>query len=94
MAPGALCYHEMSVSRKGTLPSLGSDTVDLDRIRQNALFGALLKTRFMVQLKAHVLLPAGLDVFIYSGRETDVAVDQTALAAVLAGRFQFLDTLF
>jgi hypothetical protein len=70
-----------------------TDTEDTDRIQQNAIFGTLLETRFAVELKAHVVLPTGLEVFIYSGRETDVAVDGTVLADVLAGRFQFLDTL-
>jgi len=74
-------------------PAHRADGEETVRLQQNALFGRFLQTRLKVDLKAHVVLPAGLDVFVYSEPEMDVTVDRAALADVLAGRLSFLDTL-
>jgi hypothetical protein len=76
-----------------TKPAHHPNADEKARVLQNVAFGRLLETRLAVEQKAHLILPVGLEVFVYSGRETEIAVDSTALMQLLTGRFQFLDRL-
>src|SRR5262249_22516621 len=69
------------------------NTEETARLLQNVTFGRLLETRLAVQQKAHLLLSGGLEVFVYTGRDTEIALDSTALMQALTGRLQFLDRL-
>ena len=52
-----------------------------------------IREHFAMDLKTQVLLPSGMDVYVYSEPETNLQVDANALEAALSGRLNYLSVI-